>query len=136
MTPAPSVLIGLAPTQTDLRSRLVGWVREMGYEPSVAADGPQAVAWAHQRVFAASLLACGVEAAAGVEVWRSVHPVLGRRLVLMVRDPRRDLWFEALEEGVGAVLPIPPEQPMVREALRVATAPRPRFVDRPIRRPI
>ena len=118
----PSVLIGLGTTpEEDVRERLIGWVRHLGYEPAVADDGPTALAWAQERPFAASLLDCGVVADGGIQVWRSVHPVLGRRLVLMVREARRDVWFEALRRGVGAVLPLPPRERMVKAALHAAT---------------
>jgi DNA-binding NtrC family response regulator len=124
MMPNPSVLIGLrgnAPQDLDVRDRLTGWVRHLGYEPAVADDGPTALAWAQERPFVASLLDCGVEAERGIQVWRSVHPVLGRRLVLMVREARRDVWFEALCRGVGAVLPLPARERMVKAALHAAT---------------
>lgn len=123
MTLQPAVLISLrdeVPFGGDLERRLVDWVRELGYEPQVANGGPEAVAWVRRRPYAASFCDCETEAATGVEAWRSIHAVLGRRLVLMVREPRRDLWFEALREGVGALLPLPPREPMVRAALSAA----------------
>lgn len=119
MTPSPSVLIGLS-VSDDVGERVAGWVRHLGYEPTVTLGGCETLAWVQERAFAASLLDAGLVAEAGEPLWRRVRPIAGRRLVLMVREPRRDLWFEALGTGVGAVLPMPPEESMVRAALDAA----------------
>lgn len=129
MTPHPSVLIGYRPRGTAeeaLRARIVAWVRDLGFDTALAEDGLETRSRVHRHVFAATLLDSamlegGVTTEIGTQVWRSVHPVLGRRLVLMVREVPRGLWFEALRDGVGAVLPLPPREGMVRAALRAAT---------------
>jgi hypothetical protein len=127
MTPHPAVLISLRrelPLGDQLERQLVDWVRAFGFEPEVAPGGPEAVAWVRERPYAASLFDWRVEMGLGAAAWRSIHAVLGRRLVLMAPEPRRDLLFEALGEGVGAVLPLPPRPPMVRAALSAATGDR------------
>jgi len=124
MMPRPSVLIGLGGHDTrdrDWRSRVAGWVRRWGYEAAVTDDGPQALAWTRERAFAASLVECGLVAETGESVWRTVRPIVGRRLVLMAREPGKEIWFEALRAGVGAVLLLPPEEVVVRAALLAAT---------------
>jgi hypothetical protein len=122
MTPNPSVLIAMV--QDDLRGRLAGWVRSLGYEPRATGDGRETVAWARSESFVASFLDSGLGEAEGETVWRVVRPIVGRRLVLVARERTNDLWFEALRWDVGTVLPMPPEESMVRAAL-AAVAPRP-----------
>lgn len=122
MTPNPAVLISLREEPAfgaELERQLVDWVRHLGFEPQVAPGAREAVAWVRERHFAASLFDSRAETG-GVAAWRTVHAVLGRRLVLMVHEPHRELWFEALREGVGAVLPLPPRERMVRAALSAA----------------
>ncbi len=124
MTPNPAVLISLRQELRlgdELERRLVDQVHHLGFSPEVAPDGCVAVTWVRERPFAASLFDWRTEGGGGTAAWRAIHRVLGRRLVLMAREPRRDLWFEALSEGVGAVLPLPPREPMVRAALSAAT---------------
>ena len=124
MTLHPSVLITLrrdAVEDTDIRTRIASTVRRLGFDAAVAHDGREALAWVRERSFAATFVECGVEGEAGVEAWRAIQPHQGRRLVLMIREPDRALWFEALGRGVGAVLPLPPAERMVRAALRAAT---------------
>ena len=124
MTLHPSVLIGLSARDVcreRLGERVAEWVRHLGYEPAVTNDGAETLAWVQERVFAATLLDCRLAADTGERVWRRVRPIAGRRLVLMAREPRTDLWFEALRAGVGAVLPLPPREATVRAALRAAT---------------
>lgn len=124
MTLHPSVLIGLSAhdaRREELGERFAEWVRHLGYEPAVTDDGAQTLTWMQERVFAAALLDCRLAADTGERVWRRVRPIAGRRLVLMAREPRSDLWFEALRAGVGAVLPLPPREATVRAALRAAT---------------
>jgi CheY-like chemotaxis protein len=119
MEPLPPVLISLL--ASDVRDRIQGWVESLGFETAVTADGVETVAWVSRLPFTATLLHSGIAGAEGGEVWRVVRPIAGRRLVLMVEEARRDLWFEALSDGVGAVLPLPPEEAMVRAALAAAT---------------
>ena len=124
MTPHPSVLISLRrdPVQDlDIRTRIASYVRRLGFAPTLADDGREALAWVRERPFAATFVECGVEGEGGVEAWRAIQPHQGRRLVLMIREPDQGLWFEALGRGVGAVLPLPPAERMVRAALRAAT---------------
>jgi DNA-binding response OmpR family regulator len=115
MTPNPSVFVGLP--AGDARDRLVGWIRDQGYETDGASDGGETVARVRVRTFAASFLDSGMEALEGGTVWRVVHRIVGRRLVLMARERRNELWFEALRAGVATVLPLPPEEVTVRAAL-------------------
>jgi CheY-like chemotaxis protein len=119
MEATPHVLIGLR--AGDWSDRLSVWVRGLGYAVEVAADGASALARVRTRPYAASLLESGLEATESGTVWRVVHQIVGRRLVLMAWERRNDLWFEALRAGVGAMLPLPPEEPMVRAALAAAT---------------
>lgn len=123
MTLHPTVLISLRREPAlgaDLERQLVDWVRALGFEAEVVPDGREAVVRVRRRPFAASLFDGGAAGGDGGALWRSIHAVLGRRLVLMTREPTRDLWFEALGEGVGAVLPLPPREAMVRAALQAA----------------
>jgi len=124
MTLHPSVLIGLSARDARrdaLGERVAEWVRHLGYEPALTDDGAETLTWVQERVFAATLLDCRLAADTGERVWRRVRPIAGRRLVLMAREPRTDLWFEALRAGVGALLPLPPRESTVRAALRAAT---------------
>lgn len=121
MTADPAVLIALR--AGDVRDRLVLWVRGHGFDTDVTEDGGEAVARVRGRRFAASFLDSGMATADGGTVWRVVHQIVGRRLVLMARERRNDLWFEALGAGVGTVLPLPPEEAMVRAALEAVAGP-------------
>ena len=113
-----------------LGERVASWVRHLGYETTVTEDGAQTLAWVEKRVFAAHLLDSRLVAETGERVWRRVRPIVGRRLVLMARQPRSDLFFEALRVGVGALLPLPPREATVRAALRAATGAPPPGPDR------
>ena len=104
-----------------MRDRLERWVRGCGYETRFTDDAEEAIAWSHQETFAASFLDSEMGAREGRPVWRVVRPLVGRRLVLMARGCDKDLWFEALRSGVATVLPLPPEEPMVRAALTAVT---------------
>jgi DNA-binding response OmpR family regulator len=119
MEPNLPVLLGLR--ASDVRDRLRGWIERLGYETHVTEDGVETLAWFSRRPFAASLLGWGIAASAGEPVWRVVRPIAGRRLVLLIEQERKDLWFEALSGGVGAVLPLPPVQATVEAALAAAT---------------
>ena len=121
MTPHPAVLIGLE--EHALRDRLAGWVRRLGYDARATADGRETLAWVRTGAFVASFLDAGLGAPEGDAVWRVVRPIVGHRLVLMARERNNDLWFEALRSGVGTVLPLPPEECMVRAALAAVARP-------------
>jgi DNA-binding response OmpR family regulator len=124
MIPNRTVLIGLndrPDRSVELRERFADWVERLGYEPAVATDGRTAVAWVEERPLAASLVDSDLLGDMGEEVWRRVRPILGRRLVLMAREPRSDIIFEALRSGVGALLPLPARECMVRAAIQAAT---------------
>ncbi len=120
MAPTLPVLVG---TQAlDLGAALAGWIRRSGFEVEVSADGACAVRALQRSPFAASFLDAGFELRAGEPVWRVVRPILGRRLILMARQRHNELWFEALQAGVGSVLPLPAAEPMVRAALAAVSA--------------
>ena len=128
MTPHPSVLLGLQErdlSDRDLCDRLDGWVRHCGFRTEFTADADEAMRWLRRDTFAASFLDSGMERAEGEAVWRLVRPAAARRMVLMVRERRRDLWFEALRFGVATVLPMPPREVMVRAALSAVSGLRP-----------
>ena len=124
MTLHPSVLIGLSARDAGrevLGERVAAWVRRLGYEPTLSEDGAETLRWVRECAFAATLLDSRLAADTGERIWRTVRPIAGRRLVLMAREPRTDLWFEALRAGVGAVLAVPPSEAAVRAALRAET---------------
>lgn len=119
----PSVLVGLRPElgdDHDLRDSLGNWVRACGYQPRFTARAQEAESWLRdeKEAFAASFLDAEMGQVEGRVTWRVVRPWVGRRLVLVVRERRRDLWFEALRAGVGTILSCPPEEATVRAALR------------------
>ena len=119
----PSVLVGLRPqlgAEAGLRESMDDWVRACGFEPRFTTRAQEAESWLRdeQEAFAASFLDAEMGVGEGRVTWRVVRPLIGRRLVLVVRERRRDLWFEALRAGVGTVLSCPPEEAMVRAALR------------------
>ena len=95
------------------------WVRGQGFETFVTDTGREAVAWARSRPEAVSFLDQDLERLDGVEVWRVVRPIVSHRLVLMAEERTRDLWFSALDAGVGSVLPLPTERDVVLTALRL-----------------
>lgn len=134
MTRSPQVLIGwssLDAGSEDVRERVRGWISDLGYVPDVTMDAREMVAWVRERVFVASLLDCRLAEETGEPIWRGVRPIVGHRLVLMAREIANPMWFEALRAGVGALLPLPPEEGMVRAALRAAVrAPPPGPADR------
>jgi DNA-binding response OmpR family regulator len=117
----PAVLVGLGPG--NVRDQLVGWIRRLGYETTVAADGRETVALARERPVVASFLDSGWGTDEGRTVWRVVRPIVGRRLVLMAWERTYDLWIEALKAGVGALLPLPAEPATVQAALVAVTRP-------------
>jgi CheY-like chemotaxis protein len=121
MLPAPAVLVGTE--VQDLGQRIACWVRALGYQVWVTRDGVEAVHQLTHGPFAASFLDDQFGGARGETIWRVVRPILGRRLILMARERSNELWFEALRSGVGTVLPLPPEEPMVRAALSAVRTP-------------
>lgn len=119
MTLSRPVLIGLRPSP--FRDSLDGWVRGQGLDTFVTARGAEAVGWVRERPDAVSFVDRDLGQVGGVEVWRVVRPIVCRRLVLMAQQRTRDLWFSALAEGVGSVLPLPTEREVVMTALRLAS---------------
>lgn len=121
------VVIGLRPC--GYRDELDGWVRDQGFETFVTDEGRATVEWVRRTPRALSFLDHGLERVDGEEVWRIVRRIGmatdgpsagGSRLVLMAARRSNELWFTALAEGVGALLPLPTERDVVLTALRVA----------------
>ena len=119
MTLSRPLLIGLR--ASPFRDVMADWVRGQGFETFVTDTGREAVAWARSRPETLSILDQDLERLDGVEVWRVVRPIVHHRLVLMAQQRTRDLWFSALEEGVGSVLPLPTEREVVLTALRLVS---------------
>jgi DNA-binding NtrC family response regulator len=99
---------------------MAGWLRGEGYLPRVTEAAIETVEWVRSEPDAVSFVDSGLGRLDGEEAWRVVRRVLGPRprLVLMAQHRSKELWFEALEAGVGSVLPLPTERPVVLEALR------------------
>jgi hypothetical protein len=116
----PPVLVGLRPSP--FREALDGWVRALGLETFVTDRPKDVVVWVRERPDAVSFVDRDLDRLEGVEVWRVVRPIVSHRLVLMARERTRDLWFSALAEGVGTVLPLPTEREVVMTALRLVSA--------------
>src|SRR5205814_8270576 len=114
------VLIGLRPSP--FRDALDGWVRGQGLETFVTDRGTDAVDWLRERSEAVSFVDRDLDRLGGVEVWRVVRPIVCHRLVLVAKERTKDLWFSALAEGVGTVLPLPTEREVVLTALRLASS--------------
>lgn len=121
MTPHPSVLLGLR--DSDLGDRLGGWVRDRGFRTCFTDDAREAIDRLRNESFTASFLDSEMGCPEGQAVWRLLQPVLARRVVLMARDRRRELLFEALGFGVATVLPLPPVEAMVSAALSAVSGP-------------
>jgi len=113
------VLIGLRPSP--FRDALDGWVRAQGLGTFVTDRGTDAVDWVRSHPETVSFVDRDLDRLGGVEVWRVVRPIVSHRLVLMAELRTRDLWFSALAEGVGSVLPLPTEREVVLTALRLAS---------------
>jgi DNA-binding NtrC family response regulator len=113
------VLVGLKPSP--FRETLADWLRGQGRETFVTGQAAEAVSWARARPEGVSFLDRDLDRLDGEEAWRVVHRVVGRRLVLMATERTNDLWFSALAEGVGTVLPLPTERDVVLTALRLAS---------------
>ena len=128
MMPVPSVLISLSEGLGDevaaVRDRLEDVVRGRGDAPRFTTDARETVAWVRDERFAVSFVDSEMEVHAGGQIWRVLRPLVGRRMVLMTRERRRDVWFEALQHGVAAVLPLPPRTRAVTAALEAAIGPR------------
>ncbi len=119
MTLVRPVLVGLKPSP--FREALADWVRDQGRETFVTGEAVQALSWARARPEGVSFLDRDLERLDGEEAWRVVHRVVGYRLVLMAAERTNELWFSALAEGVGTVLPLPTERDVVLTALRLAS---------------
>lgn len=122
------VVIGLRPC--GFRADLDGWVRDQGFETFVTDEGRAAVEWVRRTPRCLSFLDVDLERVDGEEVWRLVRQIArgqtaigsadGSRLVLMAARRTNEVWFTALAEGVGTLLPLPSERDVVLTALRVA----------------
>jgi DNA-binding NtrC family response regulator len=125
----PAVLLGLRASGSEdrsLRVRMEGWVRRCGYRTRFTDDAHEAISWLGQEDFAATFVDSDMGRAEGEALWRRIRPAASgpqgsRRVVLMAREQGRNLWFEALRNGVVTVLPFPPREAMVQAALRAAT---------------
>lgn len=117
MTPNPAVLVGLR-ADTELEGELAGWVRGLGFDTRFTTDAHEVRSWLGQTDYAASFVDCDLGLAEGEAVWRTLRPAEARRTVLLTRDRRRDLWFEALRTGVATVLTLPLHETTVRAALQ------------------
>jgi DNA-binding NtrC family response regulator len=113
------VLVGLRPSP--FREALDGWVQALGLETFVTDRATEAVEWVRRCPLSVSFVDRDLDRIEGVEVWRVVRPIVCHRLVLMAKERTRDLWFSALAEGVGTVLPLPTEREVVLTALRLAS---------------
>ena len=128
-----SVVIGLRPS--GFRDELDRWVRDQGFETFVTDEGRAAVEWVVRTPRTVSFLDLDLERVDGEEVWRLVRRIARAssdapaargwsprdpRLVLMAARRTNELWFTALAEGVGTLLPLPTERDVVLTALRVA----------------
>jgi len=126
--PTLSVLIslseGLGDEISTVRDRLEDVVRGRGYAPRFTTDAHETVAWIRDERFAVSFVDSEMEVHAGGRIWRVLRPLVGRRMVLMTRERRQDVWFEALQHGIAAVLPLPPRTQAVTAALEAAVGPR------------
>ncbi len=120
MTPHPAIMLGLRADDRELRDPLEGAVRRLGYQTRFTTDVREALAWLRREEFAASIVDSDMGLAEGEAVWRTLRPVFARRTVLLARDRRPGLWFEALRSGVATVLPLPARESMVRAALAAA----------------
>jgi DNA-binding NtrC family response regulator len=120
MTPNPAVLLSLRAQDRGervLRDHLEDWVQRCGFPTRFTEDAEEAVSWMGEGPFVASFVDSELQRPGGAAVWRLVRPTAVRRVVLMARERGRDLWFEALRSGVATVLPLPPQEAMVRAAL-------------------
>lgn len=128
MLPRLPVVIGLRPC--GFRADLDGWVRDQGFETFVTDEGRTAVEWVRRTPRCLPFLDVDLERVDGEEVWRLVRRIArgqmvpgsadGSRLVLMAERRTNDIWFTALAEGVGTLIPLPSERDVVLTALRVA----------------
>ena len=121
MTPNPAVLVVGLRTDAESGDALEGWVRGLGFETRFTTHPREARSWLGQEDYAASFVDSDLGLGEGEAVWRTLRPAVARRTVLLARDRRRDLWFEALRTGVATVLPLPLHESMVRAALKAVT---------------
>ncbi len=117
VSPAFPVLIGLR--ASCFRDEMDRWVRGVGFETFVTDVGRTAVDWVRRTPEALTFLDRDLERVGGEEVWRVVRPIVCHRLVLMAEQRTKELWFSALADGVGSVLPLPSGRDAVLTALRV-----------------
>ena len=121
MTPNPAVLVGLRAAD-ELEGDLEGWVRGLGFETRLTTSAREVRSWLGQAdeaapSYAATFVDSDLGLAEGEAVWRTLRPAVARRTVLLTRDRRRDLWFEALRAGMATVLTLPLHETTVRAAL-------------------
>ena len=116
MTTNPAVLVGLRAGEV-LEGDLESWVRGLGFDTHITTSVREVRSWLGQADYAASFVDCDLGVAEGEAVWRTLRPAAARRTVLLARDRRRDLWFEALRTGVATVLTLPLHETTVRAAL-------------------
>jgi DNA-binding response OmpR family regulator len=121
MTPNPAVLVAGLRTDAESGGALEGWVRSLGFETRFTTNAYEARSWLGQEDYAASFVDCDLGLGEGEAVWRTLRPAVARRTVLLARDRRRDLWFEALRSGVATVLPLPLHESMVLAAIEAVT---------------
>ncbi|MDA1195499.1 MAG: hypothetical protein O2894_09990 [Planctomycetota bacterium] len=123
MTLHPAVLVGLRPEPglapvRELGADLDGWVRRLGFSTRISTDAREVRSWLGKEQFAVSFVDSDLGLDDGEPVWRTLRPQTARRTVLLVRERRRDLWFEALRTGVATVLTLPLHESVVRAAFR------------------
>jgi DNA-binding NtrC family response regulator len=119
MTSTGVALIGLRPS--GFRSEMEGWLTDAGYATRVTDVAQVAVEWAQGVSTAVWFVETDLGPVGGEQVWRVVRRTCGgHRLVLMAARRTKDLWFEALEAGVGSLLPLPTGRDAVLAALRSA----------------
>lgn len=122
MNANPAVLVGLRAGE-GLEDDLESWVRDLGFETRITTSAREVRTWLGQADYAASFVDCDLGVAEGEAVWRTLRPAVARRTVLLTREARRDLWFEALRTGVATVLTLPLHETTVRAALQAVVGP-------------
>ena len=118
MTSKGVALVGLR--AGPFRGEMERWLSDAGYTTRVTDVARVAVEWARggANVWFVETDLGPVD---GEQVWRVVRRTCGgQRLVLMAPNRTKELWFEALEAGVGSLLPLPTGRESVLAALRSA----------------